>query len=210
MNFLKRVYRSSVEIFYKPVNFARRVYEMTLGLASKPYAQHYLAAIAFLESFILPIPPDFFLLPMYLAKPSRAFRFAAICSVFSVLGACAGFFLGKFFWELTHEWFLSFIFSEQTFNLVAGKFNENAFEAILLSAFTPIPFKVFTIAAGVFNISFGVLVMGAAIGRSARFFLLAALAWKFGNDIKPFIDRYFGILTLVLTLVLVGFYYFLK
>ncbi|WP_462136903.1 YqaA family protein [Candidatus Mycalebacterium sp.] len=210
MNFLKSVYRASVETFYKPVNFARRVYEMTLGLASKPYAQHSLAAIAFFESFIFPIPPDFFLLPMYLGNPARVFRFAAICSVFSVLGACAGFFLGKFLWGLTNEWFFSFVFSEQTFNFVAGKFDENAFEAILLSAVTPIPFKVFTIAAGVFNMSFGALVMGSVIGRSARFFLLAVLVWKFGSGIKSFIERYFGILTLVLALVLVGFYYFLK
>lgn len=210
MNFLKRVYRASKETFYKPVNFARRIYEMTLSFASTPYAQPVLATVAFLESFIFPIPPDFFLLPMYLGDPARAFRFAAICSVFSVLGACAGFFLGRFFWELTNEWFFRFVFSEQTFYSIGDKFNENAFEAILLSAFTPIPFKVFTIAAGVFNVSFGALVAGSVIGRSARFFLLAALIWKFGGGIKPFIDRYFGVLTLVLALVLVGLYYLLK
>lgn len=210
MSFLKNVSRVLLKTFYKPVNVARRFYEWSLGLASKPYAQLALAAVAFFESFIFPIPPDFLLLPMCLGNPARTFRFAAICSLFSVLGACAGFLLGKFFWEMAGEWFLTFVFSEQTFNLVGDKFNRNAFEAVLLSAFTPIPFKIFTIAAGVFNVGFGAFVAGVIMGRSARFFLVAGLMWKFGRGIKPFIDRYFGVLTLVFAVLLAGLYYLLK
>ncbi len=185
------------------MNFLRRLYESFLGFSGKPYASFVLSAVAFVESFIFPIPPDALLIPMCLGNPARAFRFALYCSVFSVLGACTGFFLGKFFWSLAGQWFFTYIFNEASFNTVGQMFNENGFYAILASAFTPIPFKVFTIAAGVFNVSFGALLAASVIGRSARFFFLAGLVWKFGEDIKPFIDRYFNTLTIIAVLLLV-------
>lgn len=186
------------------MNPLRRLYGAFLGIAEKPYAAWILGAVAFLESFIFPVPPDALLLPVSLGKPSRAFRFALICSVFSVLGACAGYFLGRFFWDLASGWFFEFVFSENAFNLVAGKFERNAFGTIFLSAFTPIPFKVFTVAAGVFNVSFAALVAGSAVGRSARFFLVAAIVWRFGDRAKEFIDRYFNLLTVLFAAVLIA------
>ena len=178
------------------MKFIRNVYEGFTGLADKAYARWVLGATAFAEAVFFPLPPDTLLVPMCLGNPAKAFRFALICSVFSVLGACAGFFLGKFLWGFIHEWFFMYVFNEANFNEVGEQFNRNAFLTIAVSAFTPIPFKVFTVASGVFDVGFGALVAGSAVGRSARFFLLAGLLWKFGENVKPFIDRHLNMLTL--------------
>lgn len=177
------------------MNALKRLYRSFISLSDKRYARWALGATAFFESFIFPVPPDALLVPMSLGRPAKALRFALICSVFSVLGACVGFFLGKFLWSFAQEWFFTYVFSEAKFSAVGGQFKENAFLAVFASAFTPIPFKVFTIAAGVFDAGFGALVAGSAVGRTARFFLVAGLIWKFGEDIKPFIDKHFNALT---------------
>ncbi len=192
------------------MKFIRYLYNRFTGLADKTYALWVLGATAFFESFVFPLPPETLLMPMCLGNPGKAFRFALICSIFSVLGACAGFFLGKFLWGFIHEWFFAYVFSEVNFNAVGGQFNKNTFTAILVSAFTPIPFKVFTVAAGVFNVSFAALVAGSAIGRGIRFFLLAGLLWKFGKTVKPFIDRHLNTLTVVTTVLVVAVVMFLK
>ncbi len=192
------------------MNILKRLYQTFTGLADKKYAQWALGATAFAESFIFPIPPDALLLPMCLGNPSKALRFALICSALSVLGACVGFFLGKFLWSFMQEWFFAYVFSETKFNTVGGLFRQNAFFAVVMSAFTPIPFKVFTVAAGVFEVSFGALVAGSAVGRSARFFLVAGLIWKFGEDIKPFIDKHFNTLTVVGALFVVAVIFYFK
>lgn len=193
------------------MNPLRKLYRSFLGLAEKKYASWILGAVAFFESFVFPVPPDVLLLPVSLGKPSRAFRFALICSVFSVLGACAGYFLGRFFWDLAAGWFYSYgIFTAEQFTRAGELFNDNAFYTLLVAAFSPIPFKVFTIASGVFNVGLGVLVVGSAIGRSARFFLVAALVWKFGGKAKDFIDRYFNLLTALFALVLVGLFVLIR
>ncbi len=192
------------------MSFLKRLYQTFIGLADKKYAQWALGVSAFVESFIFPVPPDALLFPMCLGNPAKALRFALICSVFSVLGACAGFFLGKFLWSFAQEWFFTYVFSVATFNSVGAQFKEHAFFSIVTSAFTPIPFKVFTIAAGVFNVSFSALLAGSVVGRSARFFLVAGLIWKFGEDIKPFIDKHFNTLTIVAVIFLAGIIFIVK
>lgn len=193
------------------MNPLRNFYRSFLGLAEKPYVSWVLGAVAFFESFIFPVPPDALLLPVSLGKPSRAFRFALICSVFSVLGACAGYLLGSFFWGLVETWFFDYgIFTEENFIRAGELFNDNAFYALLVAAFSPIPFKVFTVASGVFNVGLGVLVIGSAIGRSARFFLVAAVVWRFGDRAKDFIDRYFNLLTALFALLLIGLFILIR
>lgn len=190
------------------MNPLKSVYNSFIGLADKTYARWVLGATAFFESFIFPVPPDALLVPMCLGNPAKALRFALLCSVMSVLGACVGFFLGKFVWSFAQEWFFTYIFSEAKFNEVGKLFTENAFFAIVASAFTPVPFKVFTVAAGVFNVGLETLVIGSAVGRSGRFFLVSGLIWKFGEDIKPLIDRHFNTLT-VIAAVLAAIFIFL-
>lgn len=124
----------------------------------------------------------------------------------SVLGGIAGYLIGWGLWSMVDDFFFTYIpgFTPELFNLVGRKYQDNAFLAVFTAAFTPIPFKVFTTAGGVFAIPLTTLVAASALGRSARFFLVGALIFKFGAPIKGFIDRYLNLLTIIFTILLVG------
>ncbi|MEQ9617907.1 MAG: YqaA family protein [Deltaproteobacteria bacterium] len=184
----------------------RKLYDWVLGWANTRYAVPALAVASFLESSFFPVPPDTLLMALSLGKPERAFWYAAVCSVMSVLGGILGYFIGWGIWELVSGYFFTYVFSQDTFLYVSGKYEENAFLTILGAAFTPIPYKVFTIAAGVFKIHLLVLIAASVIGRSARFFIEAGLIHFYGARIKSFIDKYFNLLvTLFFILLVLGF-----
>lgn len=172
-------------------HFIRRLYNWTLGWADRPGGAWALFAIAFIESSFFIIPPDVLLLALCVGSPKRSFRFALICSVGSVLGGMAGYAIGWGAWHIVKDWFIPFVFSQEIFDKVQHLYQGNAFLAILTAAFTPIPYKVFTIAAGVFQVSFWTLVFASLIGRSARFFLVAGMIFMFGAKIKIMIEKYF-------------------
>jgi membrane protein YqaA with SNARE-associated domain len=173
------------------------------GYADKPNAAWVLFLIAFAESSFFPIPPDVLLIALAVSVPKKSFRYAAVCSVGSVLGGMFGYLIGYQFFDLIGSKIISFYGVGEQYEKVRLLYEENAFAAIAVAGFTPIPYKVFTIAAGAFHISFATLVVASALSRSARFFLVAALFYFFGAPIKAFIDRYFEILTLVFTVLLV-------
>lgn len=184
----------------------RRLYDWVLSWADTKYGVPALGAVAFMESSFFPIPPDPLLMALSLGKPERSFRYAVICSVMSVLGGIVGYLIGWGIWELVSDYFFTYLFSPETFLYVSGKYDQNAFLAILGAAFTPIPYKVFTISAGVFKISLLVLIAASVIGRSARFFIEAGLIFFYGIRIKSFIDKYFNLLaTLFFILLVLGF-----
>ena len=184
----------------------RRLYDWVLSWADTKYGVPALGAVAFMESSFFPIPPDPLLMALSLGKPERSFRYAVICSVMSVLGGIVGYLIGWGIWELVSDYFFTYLFSQETFLYVSGKYDQNAFLAILGAAFTPIPYKVFTISAGVFKISLLVLIAASVIGRSARFFIEAGLIFFYGIRIKSFIDKYFNLLaTLFFILLVLGF-----
>ena len=187
-----------------PMEWIRWLYEWVLHWAATPYGVPALAIIAFAESSFFPVPPDVLLLALCLGAPSRAFYFAAVCSVFSVAGGIGGYLIGMFVWDQVHEFFFAYIFAEEVFHRVQGIYQTYDFWAVFAAGFTPIPYKVFTIAAGVFDLDFGRFVLASAVSRSARFFLVASLIWKFGPPIKDFIDRYFNLLSVVFMVLLVG------
>lgn len=174
------------------------------GYSEKPHAELALFLIAFTESSFFPIPPDVLLIAMAVSVPRKALRYALVCSAGSVLGGLFGYFIGWAFFETIGQPILQFYGAMGHYETVRDLYNEHAFLAILSAAFTPIPFKVFTIAAGTFEISVWTLLVASAIGRSARFFLVAGLFYFFGAPIKEFIDRYFEILTVVFFVLLVG------
>lgn len=192
----------------------KRIYDWVLNWADSRYGVVALSIVSFLESSIFPIPPDPLLIALCLGKPSRAFWFALICSVMSVLGGIFGYLIGLVIWEAVSNFFFSYVFSENAFLFVSDKYHQNAFIAILGAALTPIPYKVFTITAGVFKVNFFIFLIASAIGRPLRFFTEAALISIFGQKIKLFIDRYFNILTILFfILLLLGFFvikYFFK
>jgi membrane protein YqaA with SNARE-associated domain len=174
--------------------------------AQHPYGTYALCSLSAIESIFFPIPVDPILVAMGASRPKRALYYAFLTSLFSVLGALGGYYLGAAFWEVSQDLFFRFVFNKESFELVLAQFQENAFLAIFLAGFTPIPFKVFTIAAGVASLPLLPFIAGATIGRSLRFFLIGGLLFFFGPTIKDYIDRYFEKLTLFLGVaVIIGF-----
>jgi membrane protein YqaA with SNARE-associated domain len=172
------------------------------NFADKPYAGIALFIIAFTESSFFPIPPDVLLIAIALLKPRLSFRYALICSIGSVLGGMFGYLIGFQFYELIGKKIIEFYHLQQQYDAVKIMYDKNAFVAIAIAGFTPIPYKVFTIAAGAFQVSFPTLVIASALSRPARFFLVGGLIYLFGPRVKTFIDKYFDWLTIAFVILL--------
>lgn len=184
----------------------RRVYDWVLSWADHPYGNVALFGIAFAESSFFPIPPDVLLMALALGKTQAAFRFALICSAGSVLGGIAGYLIGWQLMESVGQPILELYHAQGKFADVQQRFLEYGGWAVAIAGFTPIPYKVFTIASGAAQLSFPTFVIASVLSRSARFFLVSGLIYYFGPTIKAFIDKYFNILTIGFTvLVLLGF-----
>jgi membrane protein YqaA with SNARE-associated domain len=173
------------------------------SFAEKPGAEWALFLIAFAESSFFPIPPDVLLIALAVSIPRKSLRFAAICSLGSVLGGMFGYLIGLEFYELIGSRIVELYGVQEQYDTVRQLYSENAFLAIALAGFTIIPYKVFTIAAGAFGVSFEVLVLASAVSRTARFFLVAGLFYFFGPPIKSLIDRYFEALAVAFVVLLV-------
>ena len=191
-------------------NPARRLYNWTVGWADRPGGAWALFAIAFVESSFFPIPPDVLLLALCVGAATKSFRFALICSVGSVLGGMFGYLLGYAAWNAVEGIFIPYVFSQALFDQVQGLYQQNAFLAVLTAAFTPIPYKVFTVAAGVFEVNFLTLVSASVVGRSARFFLVAAILYYFGPPVKRLIEKHFDRFAWALLVLGVGGFLALK
>lgn len=176
----------------------RRMYDWVLSLAHHRHATTSLFWLSFAESSVFPIPPDVLQVALTLERRDRAWWFAAVSTAGSVLGALLGYLLGVLAWQTVDRFFFEHVpgFTEEHFQTVERWYNDNAFLTILTAAFTLIPYKVFTVTAGVFGVSWLTLIVASVVGRAGRFFLVAALIWKFGPPAKRFIDKYFNVLTL--------------
>jgi len=172
--------------------------------AEKPGAGWALFVIAFAESSFFPIPPDVLLIALAISVPAKSFRYALVCSVGSVLGGMFGYLIGLEFYDLVGRKIIEFYSLQEQYAAVKILYDQNAFLAIAIAGFTPIPYKVFTIAAGAFQVSFATLVYASTVSRPARFCLVAALFFFFGARIKPLIDKYFEALTLAFVILLVA------
>jgi len=182
----------------------RKLYDYVLSWAYKKYAALALFVLAFMESSFFPIPPDVLQIALSVSRPKKAFFYALISLIGSVLGAIFGYFIGFFFYETIGQTIVHAFGYEQYFQKVGELYNQYAFLAVLTAAFTPIPYKVFTIAAGLFKIGFAPFILASIVGRGLRFFLVAFLFYIFGPRIKDFIDKYFNILTIVFMILLIG------
>lgn len=188
----------------------RQLYDWILGWADSRYGTTALAGLSFSESFFFPVPPDPLLMALSLSKPRRAFFFAGVCSLASVAGGIAGYYIGMIFFEVAGEPILRFYGAMDKYELVQGYYRAYDAWAVGIAGFTPIPYKVFTISAGAFHISFLVFVSASIVSRSARFFLVAGLIKKFGDPIRRFIDQYFNLLTVAFAVLLVGGFFVLR
>lgn len=194
------------------MKWIRTLYDWVIRWAETPYGAPALFVVSFVESSFFPIPPDVLLIALCLGARNRAFYFALVCSVGSVLGGIAGYGIGWGMWALVDQLFFAYVpgFSEETFNRVQALYEEWNFWIVFAAAFTPLPYKVITITAGVFGISFPMFVVASAVGRPARFYLVAGLIWLIGEPIRKVIDRHFNLLTVVFTVLLAGSFFLFK
>ncbi|MCR9247900.1 MAG: DedA family protein [bacterium] len=184
----------------------RRLYDWVIGWADTPYAVPVLFVLSFAESSFFPIPPDVLLIALCIGDVKKSYRFALWCSIASLLGGIAGYGIGMFLWEHVQQFFFDYVpgVNEHSYERVQGLYEEWDFAVVFAAGFTPIPYKVITITAGVFAINFPMFVLASLIGRSARFFLVAWLFRRFGPSIKDFIERRFALVTIGGTALLVG------
>jgi len=173
----------------------QRLYDWTLSKAQSPASEKWLAGIAFAESSFFPLPIDLMLIPMILANRLKAWRLATICLIASVLGGIAGYAIGAFFYEVIGRPIIEFYGYEEQFIAVQESFVEWGILLVLVAGFTPIPFKLITITAGAVSMNPVLFALTSIPARGARFYLVAALLWKFGAPIKDFIEKRLGLVT---------------
>lgn len=186
------------------MGLVRRLYDWVLHWAHTPYGTPALGVLAFAEASFFPVPPDVLLMALCLGRPRRSLRFAVVCSIASVVGGMFGYFIGSAIWDEVSGLFFTYVFTHATFDKVSALYSDNAFWAIFTAGLTPIPYKVFTIAAGVFRIDFPLFVAASVLSRSTRFFAVAILIRLFGPPIREFIDKYFNLLSIAFVVLLVG------
>ena len=192
------------------MNWLRRLYDWVLSWASSPYAVPVLFTVSFVESSFFPIPADPLLIALILGLRKRAFYYAFICTAGSVFGGIFGYFVGSFlWWTETMEFssiatfFFTYIpgFTEQLFYNIQAQYESYNFVVIFTAAFTPIPYKVFSISAGAFDINFFTFVVASILGRGLRFYGITVVLWYFGRPVKKIIDKYFDLLAILLLLI---------
>jgi len=188
----------------------RGLYDWVLHWANTPHGVAALFLLTFAEASFFPIPPDVLLIAMCLSIPAKAFRFALICTVGSILGGMFGYYLGMEFYETIGTKIIDFYHLTEKYETVAALYNEHNALAVGLAGFTPLPYKLFTILAGVCEINFPIFVVASFVSRGLRFFIVAGLIWKFGAPIKLFIDKYFNLLTILFAVMLIGGFVVLK
>ncbi len=182
----------------------RRTYDWVMQWAHSPYGTWALFWLALAESSFFPVPPDVLLTALSLSRPAKAFLYAGVCSVGSVIGGVIGYFLGFGLMEAVGRPILEMYGAMEKFNVIKGLYNRYDAWAVGVAGFTPIPYKIFTIAAGACEINIGIFILASLAGRSARFFMLGGLIYRFGEPVKDFIDRYFNLLTIIFIALLVA------
>jgi membrane protein YqaA with SNARE-associated domain len=182
----------------------KRAYDWTMRSAAHEKAPHALFWVAFAESSIFPIPPDAMLIPMILARRAKAWVYATICTVGSVIGGVVGYAIGYFLYETLGQWVINTYGLAAQFEAYRAAYNEWGLWIILIKGLTPIPYKLVTIASGAAAFNFWVFIAASIVTRGARFFLVAALLYWFGEPIREFIERRLTLLTTVFVVALVG------
>lgn len=188
----------------------RRMYDWTLSLAAGRHAERALGVVSFVESSFFPIPPDVLLIPMIIARPERAWRLAFIATITSVIGGFFGYAIGYFLFEAVGQPILEFYGIVNKYDELRHLFDEWGAWIIIVKGMTPIPYKFLTITSGALHFDLLIFTLASVVSRGLRFFLVAALLWKFGPPIRDFIEKR---LTLVLTVglvILIGGFVVLK
>ena len=180
------------------------MYNWVLKKAEHKYSTWILCIVSFSESSFFPIPPDILLIPMIIAKKTKAWIYASVCTFSSVLGGTVGYLIGYFFYNSIGVLIIETYHLSNSFNTFENYYNEYGILIVLGAGFTPFPFKFITIASGVFNLNIFLFLITAIIARGLRFYLLAGLLFIFGKKIKILIDKYFNLLAILFFILLFG------
>ena len=189
------------------LSFLNDWYEATKRLARHKHAEPALAGVSFIESSFFPIPPDLMLIPMVQADHTKAWRYAFVCSIASVLGGIFGYFLGLWFFDILAQPLLESLGKVEKMEDFKGQINEYGAVGVFGAALTPFPYKVITIMSGALKINFAAFIAASVIGRSIRFFLVAGVVKKFGDQAETVMKEHFGKFTIGLFLLIVALYY---
>lgn len=182
----------------------QRLYNWTMAWADHPRALWVLAFVAFIESSVFPIPPDVLMIPMILAAPRRAWLIAGVALVSSVLGGLLGYAIGALAFDTLGQPILAALGKADAMEAFNGRFNDLGFWAVLTAGITPFPFKVITIMSGWTGMPLATFIVTSIIARGLRFFIVAALLWKFGAPIRDFIERRLGLMFTLFVVILIG------
>jgi len=194
----------------KKLSLLQRIYNRCMEWIQTPAGIWVLFIIAVAESSFFPIPPDVFLIALCIAVPKKSLKYAAICAAGSVIGGALGYGLGLAFMDTLGQRILDLYGLAEKYNVVQGLYQQYDAWAVAAAGFTPLPYKLFTITAGAFKINFPTFMLVSLAARSARFFLIAALIYKFGAPVQYFINKYFNILTIVFLVLLIGGFVLIK
>ncbi|MCE8520033.1 DedA family protein [Ruegeria pomeroyi] len=186
------------------------LYHRTMALADHRHALWALALVAFLESSVFPIPPDLLMIPMILARPSRAWLIALVALVASVLGGLLGYAIGAFFYDSIGAPILEAMGKAEAMEAFNTRFNDFGFWAVLTAGVTPFPYKVITIMSGWTGMPLGTFIATSLLARALRFFLVAALLWKFGAPVRDFIEKRLGLVMTVFMALLIGGFFLVR
>lgn len=182
----------------------RRLYDKTLSLAAGRRAPVALAGVSFAESSFFPIPPDALLIPMVIANRSKAFWFATICTIASVIGGAVGYLIGYAAFEAVAQPILAFYGYADKFEAFAARYNDYGAWIVFIAGLTPFPYKVITIASGATGLDFAVFMVASVLSRGIRFFAVSGLLYLFGPPIKTFIEKRLGLVFTVGVVLLIG------
>ena len=186
------------------------LYDKVIQWSKHPHSERYLGGVSFIESSFFPIPTVMMLAPMVMARREHAWRLATLATVTSVLGGLFGYLIGYFLFDQVGQHILDFYHLQEKFIKMKGWFDEYGVWLVLLAGVTPIPYKLFTIAAGIFQIDFAIFILASLVSRSARFFIVAGLIYVFGPGIRALIDRYFNIFAVAFTALLIAGFLLIK
>lgn len=188
----------------------RRLYDRVIDLAAHPQAIWWLAIVSFAESSVFPIPPDVMIVPMVLSDRAAAWRIAAVCTIASVLGGLAGYAIGYFFYDTIGGRIVEFYGYGERFSEFQGFYNQYGAWIVAMAGLTPFPYKIITIASGVFTLDPVIFIVASLLSRGGRFFFEAALLWRFGAPIRSFIEKRLEILSVVFVVLLFGGFLLIK
>jgi membrane protein YqaA with SNARE-associated domain len=188
----------------------RKIYDWMMRMASGPKAPHALAVVSFVESSFFPIPPDVMLVPMVLANRAKAWWYATVATISSVLGGIAGYAIGFFLFSYIGEPILKFYGYSGRIDTALAWFKEWGVWILIAKGWTPFPYKVLTIAAGAAQMSFVPFIVASIVARAMRFYLVAGLLYFFGEPIRAFIEERLTLVTTVFVVLLVGSFVALK